>query len=268
MFATTQTYGPSRPEQSSRRSLAQLSDHPRRSRSSSYATTAAPRPIAHPLPSRRIARTSQACEPSAHAAARCGDRIGGVARGASGSGGLLVTRFRACLRLGDPALVRAGRNPALNPACGLPGNVSRPAEGVIKGTQVSAKLAQRGERRRSGSSSGRDRCGLGRAPGPGGALHRCRACAPRQRVPGHSARSVTVNFGGCGDDRPNCLPIMDGWNYTVRLYRPRAEVLNGSWTFPAISRPDSRVSAPRRPEAEIDTTARSATRLLSGCEAR
>jgi hypothetical protein len=46
--------------------------------------------------------------------------------------------------------------------------------------------------------------------------------------------SVTVRFGGCGGGRPNCLPIMDGWNYTVRLYRPRAEVLDGSWTFPAI----------------------------------
>jgi len=46
--------------------------------------------------------------------------------------------------------------------------------------------------------------------------------------------SVTVHFGGCGDGRPNCLPIMDGWNYTVRLYRPRPEVLDGSWTFPAI----------------------------------
>jgi hypothetical protein len=30
---------------------------------------------------------------------------------------------------------------------------------------------------------------------------------------------------------PNCLPIMPGWNYTVRLYRPRAEILNGKWTF-------------------------------------
>ena len=28
--------------------------------------------------------------------------------------------------------------------------------------------------------------------------------------------SVTVHFGGCGDDRPNCLPIVDGWNYAVR----------------------------------------------------
>ena len=23
-----------------------------------------------------------------------------------------------------------------------------------------------------------------------------------------------------------------GWNYIVRLYRPRAEILNGKWTFP------------------------------------
>ena len=41
------------------------------------------------------------------------------------------------------------------------------------------------------------------------------------------------HFGGCGDDRPNCIPIIDGWNYAVRLYQPRPEVLDGSWTFPA-----------------------------------
>jgi hypothetical protein len=46
--------------------------------------------------------------------------------------------------------------------------------------------------------------------------------------------SITVHFGGCGDDRVNCLPIMDGWNYTVRLYRPQQTVLDGSWTFPTI----------------------------------
>jgi hypothetical protein len=46
--------------------------------------------------------------------------------------------------------------------------------------------------------------------------------------------SVTVHFGGCGDGRRNCLPIVDGWNYLIRLYRPRPEVLDGSWTFPAI----------------------------------
>lgn len=45
--------------------------------------------------------------------------------------------------------------------------------------------------------------------------------------------SVTVHFGGCGDGRPNCLPISDGWNYVVRLYRPGAEILDGAWSFPA-----------------------------------
>jgi hypothetical protein len=45
--------------------------------------------------------------------------------------------------------------------------------------------------------------------------------------------SVTVHFGG-DDDRPNLIPIMEGWNYTVRLYRPRPEVLDGTWAFPGI----------------------------------
>ena len=44
--------------------------------------------------------------------------------------------------------------------------------------------------------------------------------------------SVMVQFGGCDGKIPNCLPIMPGWNYTVRLYRPRAEILNGTWKFP------------------------------------
>jgi hypothetical protein len=44
--------------------------------------------------------------------------------------------------------------------------------------------------------------------------------------------SVTVQFGGCDGQIPNCLPIMPGWNYTVRLYRPRSEILDGSWKFP------------------------------------
>ncbi|PSL21342.1 uncharacterized protein DUF1254 [Shimia abyssi] len=45
--------------------------------------------------------------------------------------------------------------------------------------------------------------------------------------------SMTVHLGGCDTGAVNCLPIMDGWNYTVRLYRPGPEVLDGSWTFPA-----------------------------------
>ncbi len=44
--------------------------------------------------------------------------------------------------------------------------------------------------------------------------------------------SVTVQFGGCDGRIPNCLPIMKGWNYTVRLFRPRREILDGTWRFP------------------------------------
>jgi hypothetical protein len=44
--------------------------------------------------------------------------------------------------------------------------------------------------------------------------------------------SVPVQFGGCDGKIPNCLPIMNGWNYMVRFYRPRAEILSGKWKFP------------------------------------
>jgi hypothetical protein len=44
--------------------------------------------------------------------------------------------------------------------------------------------------------------------------------------------SIDIQFGGCDGKIENCLPIMKGWNYTVRLYRPRADVLNGTWKFP------------------------------------
>jgi hypothetical protein len=47
--------------------------------------------------------------------------------------------------------------------------------------------------------------------------------------------SVAVRFGGDGDPRRNSLPITEGWNYLVRLYRPRPEVLTGEWTFPTLS---------------------------------
>ena len=43
--------------------------------------------------------------------------------------------------------------------------------------------------------------------------------------------TTTVRFGG-DPGAANYLRIMPGWNYTVRLYRPRAEILDGSWKFP------------------------------------
>lgn len=45
--------------------------------------------------------------------------------------------------------------------------------------------------------------------------------------------SFTVNFGGDPKSR-NYLHIMEGWNYLVRLYQPRKEILDESWTFPAV----------------------------------
>jgi len=48
--------------------------------------------------------------------------------------------------------------------------------------------------------------------------------------------AITVHLGSGG--RPNEIPITEGWNYIVRLYRPRAEILDGSWTFPAAERID------------------------------
>jgi hypothetical protein len=43
--------------------------------------------------------------------------------------------------------------------------------------------------------------------------------------------SITVHFGG-DPKLTNFIPITDGWNYIVRLYRARPEVINGSWVFP------------------------------------
>jgi hypothetical protein len=44
--------------------------------------------------------------------------------------------------------------------------------------------------------------------------------------------SVSIQFGGCDGKVANCLPIVSGWNYWVRLYRPGKEILNGTWKFP------------------------------------
>ena len=44
--------------------------------------------------------------------------------------------------------------------------------------------------------------------------------------------SITIQFGGCASDAPNCLPITAGWSYTVRLYLPRRQILTGEWVFP------------------------------------
>lgn len=43
---------------------------------------------------------------------------------------------------------------------------------------------------------------------------------------------IRIQFGGCDGAIPNCLPITKEWNYTVRMFRPRQEVLDGRWKFP------------------------------------
>jgi len=43
--------------------------------------------------------------------------------------------------------------------------------------------------------------------------------------------SITIHFGG-DPQQSNYIAITNGWNYTVRLYRPRKAILDGSWKFP------------------------------------
>ncbi|WP_205749342.1 DUF1214 domain-containing protein [Desulfopila sp. IMCC35008] len=51
--------------------------------------------------------------------------------------------------------------------------------------------------------------------------------------------SFTIHFGG-DPGSVNHLPIADGWNYTVRLYQPQKEILDGSWTFPEVKPMESK----------------------------
>ncbi|GAB3346296.1 DUF1214 domain-containing protein [Marilutibacter aestuarii] len=44
--------------------------------------------------------------------------------------------------------------------------------------------------------------------------------------------TMRIQFGGCDGQVANCIPTTAGWNYTVRLYLPRQEVLDGTWRFP------------------------------------
>ena len=42
---------------------------------------------------------------------------------------------------------------------------------------------------------------------------------------------ITIHFGG-DPNSSNYLPIIKGWNYVVRLYQPKKELLDGKWKFP------------------------------------
>ena len=54
------------------------------------------------------------------------------------------------------------------------------------------------------------------------------------------------NFGGCADDRPNCLPIADGWNYAVRLYLSAGRDPGRLVHVPVAAADRIAVSRPRR----------------------
>ena len=43
--------------------------------------------------------------------------------------------------------------------------------------------------------------------------------------------TFTIHFGG-DPDQENFLYIPDGWQYLVRFYQPREEILDGTWKFP------------------------------------
>lgn len=49
--------------------------------------------------------------------------------------------------------------------------------------------------------------------------------------------SVTVRFvpPTDGDIPPNAIVTPDGWNYVIRFYRPRPEILDGSWAPPVLT---------------------------------
>ncbi|NKR41602.1 DUF1214 domain-containing protein [Prescottella equi] len=46
--------------------------------------------------------------------------------------------------------------------------------------------------------------------------------------------SVTVRFGDFPDGTPNAVPTTEGWNFLVRLYRPRPAVSDGTWQLPEL----------------------------------
>ena len=47
--------------------------------------------------------------------------------------------------------------------------------------------------------------------------------------------SFTIHLGG-DPKSVNFLPVTEGWNYVVRLYRPRKEIIDGSWEFPGVEK--------------------------------
>jgi hypothetical protein len=44
--------------------------------------------------------------------------------------------------------------------------------------------------------------------------------------------TVTLSLSPDGEGLINHLHVMDGWSYAFRVYLPREEVVNGTWTAP------------------------------------
>lgn len=74
------------------------------------------------------------------------------------------------------------------------------------------------------TGAGYDEGGFFEAPGEQASLNNISA----QRG---NEGTVTIHFGG-DPEAPNYFCIMQGWRYMVRLYRPWAEILDGTWEFP------------------------------------
>ncbi|RSZ66118.1 DUF1214 domain-containing protein [Corynebacterium hylobatis] len=47
--------------------------------------------------------------------------------------------------------------------------------------------------------------------------------------------SVTVRFGDFPEGTPNTILTPEGWNFLIRLYRPRQEILDGAWKIPVLT---------------------------------
>ncbi|MBT3141357.1 DUF1214 domain-containing protein [Ruegeria litorea] len=41
--------------------------------------------------------------------------------------------------------------------------------------------------------------------------------------------AFTIHFGSCDDGRVNFIPVSPGWNHTIHLYEPQAEILDSDW---------------------------------------
>ena len=64
--------------------------------------------------------------------------------------------------------------------------------------------------------------------------------------------SVAIQFGGCDGEIPNCLPIMKGWNYTVRMEIPRGTACQ---LRPAnVALPDTRAMSFFDPRGPVNRT--------------